>query len=133
MFIFLQHMLSFFQLKENLVYIHCQKLISPDIIYFIMGSNSVYIRSTYQLDDNTLLVDLSVPTGELDFNLVSDLIGACNKYFYTYKEDTYILEAAIVNDFLEDPRIMQDYSFYLVEGYMPEGSPLLAYQLLFNF
>ena len=65
-----------------------------------MGSNSVYIRSSYQLDDNTLLVDLSVPTGELHFNLVSDLVGACNKYFWTYKEDTHILEASIANDFL---------------------------------
>ena len=120
MFIFLQHILSFFHLKENLVYIQCQKPISPDIIYFIMGSN---IRSTYQLDDNTLLVDLNVPTGELDFNLVSNLIGACNKYFWTYKDDTYILEASRANDFLDDPRIIQDYSFYLVEGYMPDGSP----------
>ena len=106
MFIFLQHMLSFLHLKENLVHIHCQKLISPDIIYLIMGSNSVYIRSTYQLNNNTLLVDLNVPTGELDFNLTSDLVGACNKYFYTYKEDTYILEASLAIDFLEDPRII---------------------------
>ena len=65
MFIFLQHMLSFMHLQEKLVYIQSQKLISPDIIYFIMGSNSVYIRSTYQLDSNILLVDLDVPTGEL--------------------------------------------------------------------
>ena len=98
-----------------------------------MGSNSVYIRSTYRLDNNTLLVDLDVPTGELDFNLTSDLVGACDKYSYTYKEDTYILEASLAIDFLEDPRIIQDYSFFLVEGYMPEGSPLFAYQLLFNF
>ena len=39
----------------------------------------------------------------------------------------------MANHFLEDHRIIQDYSFYLVEGYMPEGSPLFAYQLLFNF
>ena len=64
--------------------------ISPDIIYFIMGSNSVYIRSTYQLDSNTLLVDLTVPTGELDFNSSADFIGACNKYFWNYQEETYI-------------------------------------------
>ena len=46
-----------------------------------MGSDSVYIRSIYQLDSNTLLVDLNVPTGELDFNLTTDLIEVCNKYF----------------------------------------------------
>ena len=28
---------------------------------------------------------------------------------------------------------MQDYSFYLMEGYMPDGSPLFGYQLLFNY
>ena len=53
--------------------------------------------------------------------------------FWTYKADTYILEASKANCLLQDPRIIQDYSFYLVEGYMPTGSPLLAYQLLFNF
>ena len=98
-----------------------------------MSANSVYIRSTYQLDDNTLLVDLNVPTGELEFDLASDIIGACQRYFWTYKDDTYILEASKANGLLDDPRIIQDYSFYLVEGYMPEGSPLLAYLLLFNF
>ena len=133
MFVFLQHMLSFLHLQENLVHIYCQKVISPDHIYFIMRCNSVYIKSIYQLDSNTLLVDLNVPTGELDFNLTSDLIGACNRYFYTYKEDTYTLKASLAIDFLEDPRIVQKYSFYLMEGYMPEGSPLFAYQLLFNF
>ena len=133
MFVFLQHMFTFVHLQENLVHIYCQKVISPGIIYFIMGSNSVYIRSIYQLDSNTLLVDLNIPTGELDFNLTTDLIGACNKYFYTYKEETYILEASLANNFLEDPRILQDYSFYFVEGHMPAGSPLFGYQLLLNF
>ena len=37
------------------------------------------------------------------------------------------------DSYLEDPRIIQDYLFYLVEGYMPEGSPLSGYQLLFNY
>ena len=82
MFIFLEHMLSFMHLQENLVYNQSQKSISSNIIYFIMGSNSVYIRSTYQLDSNTLLVDLTVPTGELNFNLPACLIGACNRYFF---------------------------------------------------
>ena len=126
-------MLHFLHLQENLAHIYCQKVISPDLIYYIMKSNSVYIRSIYKLDSNTLLVDLSVPTGELDFNLTTDLIGACNKYFLTYHKETYILEALLANNHLEDPRIIQDYSFYLVEGYMPEGSPLFGYQLLFNY
>ena len=78
-------------------------------------------------------MDLCVPTGELDFDLASDIIGACQKYVWTYKDDTYILEASNANDLLQDPRIIQDYSFYLVEGYMPTGSPLQAYHLLFNF
>ena len=43
------------------------------------------------------------------------------------------MEASLANNYLEDPRIIQDYSFYLVEGYMPEGSPLFGYQLLFNY
>ena len=133
MFVFLQHVLQFLHLQENLVYIHCQKLISPDLIYYIMKGDSVYIRSIYQLDSNTLLVDLNVPTGELDFNLTTTLIEVCNKYFYTYHEETYILEAALANNCLEDPRIIQDYSFYLVEGFMPEGSPLFGYQLLLNY
>ena len=78
-------------------------------------------------------MDLNVPTGELDYNLTTTLIEVCNKYFYTHKGDTFILEAYLANSYLEDPRIIQDYSFYLVEGYMPEGSPLLGYQLLFNY
>ena len=43
------------------------------------------------------------------------------------------MEASKANDILQDPRIIQDYSFYLVEGYMPAGSSLQAYHLLFNF
>ena len=133
MFAFLQHMFSFLHLQENLLYIQSQKPIAPNLIYFIMSANSVFIRSTYQLDANTLLVDLSVPTSELEFDLASDIIGACQKFVWTYKDDTYILEASKANDLLQDPRIIQDYSFYLVEGYIPTGSHLQAYQLLFNF
>ena len=33
-----------------------------------MKGDSVFIRSIYQLDSNTLLVDLNVPIGELDYN-----------------------------------------------------------------
>ena len=65
MFVFLQHMFHFLHLQENLVYITCKDAISPDLIYYIMKGGSVFIRNIYQLDSNTLLVDLSVPTGEL--------------------------------------------------------------------
>ena len=126
-------MLHFLHLQENLVYITCKDAISSDLIYYIMKGDSVFIRSIYQLDSNTLLVDLSVSTGELDCNLTSILIEVCNKYFYTYDNDKYILEAYLANSYLEDPRIIQDYSFYLVEGYMPEGSLSSGYQLLFNY
>ena len=98
-----------------------------------MKGDSVFIRSIYQLDSHSLLVDLNVPTGELDYNLTTTLIKVCNKYFHIYKEDQFILEASLANTYLEDPRIIQDYSFYLVEGYMPEGSPLFGYQLLLNY
>ena len=133
MFAFLQHMFSFLHLQENLLYIQSQKPIAPDLIYFIMSANSVFIRSIYQLNANTLLVDLGVPNGELEFDLGSDIIEACQKYVWTYKDDTYILEASKANGLLQDPRIIKDYSFYLVEGYMPTGSPLQAYELLLNF
>ena len=55
-----------------------------------MSANSVFNRSTYSLNANALLVDLSVPTGELDFDLASDIIGACQQYVWTYKEETHI-------------------------------------------
>ena len=79
MFVFLQHMFHFRHLQENLVYITCKDAISPDLIYYIMKGDSVFIRSIYQLDSNTLLVDLSIPTGELDCNLTSTPIEVCNK------------------------------------------------------
>ena len=126
-------MFNFLHLQENLLYIQSQKPIAPDLIYHIMSANSVLIRSTCSFNTHALLVDLSVPTGELDFDLALDIIGACQQYVWTYKEDTYILEASKAHDLLQDPRIIQDYSFYLVEGYMPAGSPLQAYHLLFNF
>ena len=133
MFIFLQHLFHYLHLQVNLVHITCKDAISPDLIYYIMKGDSVYIRSIYQLDSHSLLVDLNVPTGELDYNLTTALIEVCNKYFYIYKKDQFILEASLVNNYLEAPRIIQDYSFYLVEGYMPEGSPLFGYQLLLNY
>ena len=74
MFVSLQHMFHFLHLQENFVYITCKDAISPDLIYYIMKGDSVFIRSIYQLDSNTLLVDLNVPTGELDYNLTSTLI-----------------------------------------------------------
>ena len=126
-------MFNFLHLQENLLYIQSQKPIAPHLIYHIMSANSDFIRSTYSLNTHALLVDLSVPTGELDFYLTLDIIGACQQYVWTYKGDTYILEASKANDLLQDPRIIQDYSFYLVEGYMPAESPLQAYHLLFNF
>ena len=104
MFVFLLHMFHFLHLQENLVYITCKDAISPDLIYYIMKGDSVFIRSIYQLDSNTLLVDLNVPTGELDYNLTSTLIEVCNKYFCTYHDDKYILEAYLANSYLEDPR-----------------------------
>ena len=97
MFVFLQHMFHFLHLQENLVYITCKEAISADLIYFIARGDSIYIRSIYQLEDNTLLVDLNVPTGELEYNLTSALIEACNKYFYDYKGDRFILEAYLAN------------------------------------
>ena len=133
MFVFLQHVFHFLHLQENLVYITCKDAISPDLVYCIVKGDGVFVRSICQLNSNTLLVDLNVPTSELDYNLTSTLIEVCNKYFYTYHDDKYILEAYLANSYLKDPRIFKDYSFYLVEGYMPEGSPLSGYQLLFNY
>ena len=130
MFIFLQHMLHFLHLQENLVYIPCKEAISPDLMYYITKGDSIFIRSIYQYDSNTLLVDLNVPTGELNYNHTTTLIEVCSKYFFDYKGDRFILEAHLANSY---PRIIQDYSFYLVEGYMPEGSSLFGYQLLFNY
>ena len=126
-------MLHYFHLKENLLHVQCVDPISLDLIYFILGANSVFVRSMYQLDFYTLLVDLNVPPDELDFDLATDIIGAAQKYFWTYQEDTSTLSMGKANDLIMNPRIIQDYSFYLVEGYMLQGSPLLPYYLLFNF
>ena len=71
MFIFLQHLFHYLHLQENLVHITCKDVISPDLIYYIMKGDSVFIRSIYQLDSHSLLVDLNVPTGELDYNLTT--------------------------------------------------------------
>ena len=87
-------MFHFLHLQENLVYITCRDAISPDLIYYIIKGDSVFIRSIYQLDSN-----LNVPTGELDYNLTSTLIEVCNKYFYTYHDDKYILEVYIANSY----------------------------------
>ena len=72
------------------IYCTSQKPIAPDLIYHIMSANSVFNRSTYSLNANALLKDLSVPTGELDFDLASDIIGTCQQYVLTYKEETHI-------------------------------------------
>ena len=127
MFIFLQHMFHFLHLQENLVYITCKEAFSLDLIYHITKGNSDFIRSIYQYDSNTLLVDLNVPTGELEYNLTTTLIEVCNKYFFNYKGDKFILEAYLANSYFEDPRIIQDYSYYLVEGYMPDNQLLRNY------
>ena len=111
-------MFSFLHLQENLLYVQGDRPIAPDLMYHIMSANSVFIRSTYSLNSHTLLVDLNVPAGELDFDLPLDIITACQQYQWKYKGDTYIVEASKAHDVLQDPRIIQDYSFYLVEGYM---------------
>ena len=69
-------MLHYFHLKENLLHIQCVKPSEPGLIYFMLGANSVFIRSIYQLDFYTLLLDLNVPLGELEFDLVEHIIGA---------------------------------------------------------
>ena len=126
-------MFNFLHLQENLLYVQGDRPIAPDLMYHIMSANSVFIRSTYSLDDHILLVDLNVPTVKLDFDLTLDIITACQQYQWKYKGDTYIVEASKANDVLQDPRIIQNYSFYLVEGYMSAGSSLQAIHLLFNF
>ena len=88
MFAYLQHMFNFLHLQEHLLYIQSQKPIAPDLIYHIMSANSVFITSTYSLNTHSLLVDLSVSTGELDFDLALDIIGACQQYVCTYKEES---------------------------------------------
>ena len=99
------------------------KVKSPlHLILFIMSADSVFIRSTYSLNAHTLLVDLNVPTGELDFDLTLDIIPACQQYQWKYKGDTYIVEASKAHDVLQDPRIIQDYSFYLVENTCLQGA-----------
>ena len=45
MFSYLQHMFSFLHLQENLLYIHSQKPIAPDLIYYIMSANSVLLEA----------------------------------------------------------------------------------------
>ena len=106
MFTYLQHMFNFLHLQENLLYVQGDRSIAPDLMYHIMSANSVFIRSTYSLDSLTLLVDLNVPTGELDFDLTLDIITACQQYQWKYKGDTYIVEASKANDVLQDPRIL---------------------------
>ena len=126
-------MFSFLHLQENLLYVQGDRPIAPDLMYHIISANSVFIRSTYSLNSHTLLVDLNVPTSELDFDLTLDIITACQQYQWKYKGDTYIVEATKAHDVLQDPRIIQNYSFYLVEGHIPAESPLQAYHFLFNF
>ena len=65
--------------------------------------------------------------------LTLDIITACQQYQWKYKGDNYIVEASKAHDVFQDPRIIQYYSFYLVEGHMPTKSPLQAYHLLFNY
>ena len=126
-------MFSFLHLQENLLYVQGDRPIASDLSYHIMSANSVFIRSTYSLNSHTLLVDLNVPTGELDFDLTLNIITACQQYQWKYKGDTYIVEASKAHDVLQDPRIIQDYSFYLVEGHMPAESPLQAYHCYLTF
>ena len=45
MFIFLQHLFHYLHLQENLVHITCKDAISPDLIYYIMKGDSVYIEA----------------------------------------------------------------------------------------
>ena len=116
-------MFSFLHLQENLLYVQGDRPIAPDLMYHIMSADSVFIRSTHSLNSHTLLVDLNVPTGELDFDLTHDIITACQQYQWKYKGDTYIVEASKAHDVLQDPRIIQDCSFYLVEGHMPAERP----------
>ena len=70
-------LISFLHLQENLIYVQGDRPIAPDLMYHIMSANIVLIRSTYSLNSHTLLVDLNVPTGELDFDLTLDIITAC--------------------------------------------------------
>ena len=47
MFIFLQHLFHYLHLQENLVHITCKDAISPDLIYYIMKGDSVYILEAF--------------------------------------------------------------------------------------
>ena len=56
----------------NLLLFQSDVVMCAQFIYWLMDNSSVYIRSIYEANNHSILVDL-VPTEELDFNLIEDL------------------------------------------------------------
>ena len=58
---------------DNLLLFQPDVVMYPQFIYWLMDNSNVYIRSIYEANNHSILVDL-VPTEELDFNLIEDLL-----------------------------------------------------------
>ena len=91
-------------------------------MYSSLGSNSVYIRSTYEVNENHGLVDFCVPEDEFATDFVEDLL-----WMDQHPSLLVIRAGQVIDD-----QMIREYAIFLEEGYLPDTSYMESWRFVFN-
>ena len=125
-----QLLMNYLHLVDNLVHVTCHEDMESMLFYYIFGAKSVYIRSIYQENYNTCIIHFDVPEGELDHNIAEDFISASQQTVWNYSGTVYQLNCKRAIEIV--PQHVLHYSTFLTEGYVPSGSSIVPWHILYN-
>ena len=114
----IQLLQRYIDLKSNLVSYKSNYSIGPEEVYSLLGNNSVYIRSTYEVNNSHVLVDFCVPEDEF----ATDLLWM----------DQHPSLLVIRAEQIIDDQMIREYAMFLKDGYLPDTSYMESWRFVFN-
>ena len=118
----IQLLQRYIDLKSNLVSYKSDYAIGPEEVYSSLGSKSVYIRSTYEVNAYHMLVDFCVPDDEFDTDFVEDLLWM----------DQHPSLLVIRAEQIIDDQMIRQYAMFLEDGFLPTTSHMESWRFVFN-
>ena len=113
---------QYINLRSNLFSYKSDFPIDPSVVYSSLGSNSVYIRSTYEVNAYHVLVDFCVPEDEFDTDFVEDLLWM----------DQHPSLLVIRAEQIIDDQMIREYAMFLEDGFLPATSHMESWRFVFN-
>ena len=124
---------QFLHLQENLLLFTTElgHANSVPLVYKVLSNCSVYIRSTYSLDDQSILVDISAPQRLFEIiDLVQTLLQL-NGFSWLFNNSIYKLTVQRAVDVIGQEKVKK-YAIYIEEGILHENSMFKSWNFIFN-